>query len=224
MSRERAPVHLGSQVTREADVSLDMVMHRFASIALMAGLAVACADAEKKMQLVEPSFAAAGAFKTVRMLTNDQIAKSVFESEEKKLADQLLGLNKKPVETIAMAPKPKRRRARPADDFVDDQPWAEEEDDDGVLTDSMFQDTIEDWRGMRSCVAQATLRANERSGALQVSFRIRGDGEVAACKVIDTSNAIAQAVAPCVERRARRIRFPAFGGEEDVTKVAKFVF
>ncbi|MEO1335148.1 MAG: AgmX/PglI C-terminal domain-containing protein, partial [Myxococcota bacterium] len=108
-----------------------------------------------------------------------------------------------------------RRRAAAAD--IVDEP------DVSNLSDMAFQDTVNSWRGMRTCLARSTLRGTDRNGAMKVAFKIRGDGSVSNCEVVETSNSVAATIAPCVERSARRIKFPAFGGEE-VEKQAKFVF
>lgn len=185
-------------------------------------LLAACGSKEAPRALVEPEFAASSNFSTERYLRDDQIAKDALRSERNALADQLLGIRpEKEQMATAAAPRPTRRRARRVD-YAD---TFEEEDDleVGVLTDGAFQDAIQSWSGMRRCIAEATTRGNRSNGALRVAFRIRGDGAVASSKVIDTSNAMAQAIAPCVERSARRIQFPAYGGDT-IKKEAKFVF
>lgn len=185
---------------------------------------VACGGEMSAEDLPEPAFHHVEAFATERYLRDDQIVQGAMTSEQKALANQLLGLDKKP-EPVERAPAPKPvRRRRPAvyADAQDD--WEEDlEPEPGVLSDFEFQDAIQAWTGMRRCLAEATNRGGERSGAIRVSFKIDGTGTVRASKVVDTSNAVAASIAPCVERRARRIQFPAFGGET-MTKEAKFVF
>ena len=91
------------------------------------------------------------------------------------------------------------------------------------LSDSEFQAAVSSWRGMRNCLSGSSLRGSDRNGAMRVEFKIRGDGSVSECEVVETSNTVAATIAPCVERAARRIRFRAFGGKL-VEKQAKFVF
>ncbi len=43
-------------------------------------------------------------------------------------------------------------------------------------------------------------------------------------KVYDFSNEMAKSLADCVEREAKRVKFPAFTAAEPVVKEAKFVF
>lgn len=94
-----------------------------------------------------------------------------------------------------------------------------------ALSDGAFQSAITDWSGMKRCLASSAGRLDSSSGALRVKFVIRGDGQVVKSRVVETSNDVARAIAPCVEKRARRIRFPAFAQAADtVEKTAKFVF
>lgn len=115
----------------------------------------------------------------------------------------------------------RRRRNRRADDeLVEEAPAGP-----NTLSDGAFQSAITDWSGMKRCLASSAGRLPTRNGALQVRFTIRGDGQVVKSSVVQTSNDVARAIAPCVERRARRIRFPAFAeAAEEVEKTAKFVF
>lgn len=139
------------------------------------------------------------------------------------LREALLGLNKKSevAEAPVQQPAPKRivRRVRRR---PDPEPQAEEVD--LSLTDYDFQSTVGSWGGVKRCLATSSVRGDQpMSGALQVSFKISSDGEVIESKVTDVSNEDARTLASCVERKARRIRFPAFAGN-DITKTAKFVF
>jgi hypothetical protein len=138
---------------------------------------------------------------------------------------RLLGtLRPAPAAEVAAAPsRGGRRRAvapRPS------SPVLEEELDEGddSLSDSDFQSTIGAWRGMQSCLVGQGARGPEGKSALRVSMTIRPDGAVSHSKVVDASNAFAENMAPCVERQARRLRFPAFTAGTEVTKVAKFIF
>lgn len=143
----------------------------------------------------------------------------------------LLGLDKKPqnggIAELAERASQRsttavRTRRRPVED--DDQPLVE--DKTIGLSDSAFYSTIERWRGVKSCLTTGAVRADdgEPKGALRISLKINKAGEVTDSRVSEPSNEIARLIAPCVERSARQLRFPAFDGEETVTKVAKFVF
>jgi hypothetical protein len=135
------------------------------------------------------------------------------------LETALLGKQEEVVEPVVEAPKPRRAR-RPV---IDDEPVDEEPVDLG-LTDYDFQSTVGSWDGVKGCLATESERGEDRRrGALQVSFTIRADGAVLESKVIGASNEEAEELVPCVERKAKRIRFPAFAGT-DVTRTAKFVF
>lgn len=146
-------------------------------------------------------------------------------SREAALRAQLLGLNKKkPVEQVepeqptpAARPRPKRRVVRAAQPVEPEPPVV------FGLSDGQFQDAVGGWRGIQGCIAQNAGHMEDRSGAMRVSFEIASDGSVSDCKVLDTSNAVAAAIAPCVRKKARRIRFPSFEGD-NAEKVAKFVF
>ncbi len=140
------------------------------------------------------------------------------------LRDTLLGLNKPPPAPEPEAPepkvtrKPKRRtttKATGATDFVPPPI--------GGLSDYDFQAAIGNWSGMRRCLAEKNNRDENPNGAIQLKLTINTDGSVAESTVLDSSTAVAKAIAPCVQRRARRIRFPSFEGKAE-TKTAKFVF
>lgn len=208
-------------------------------VALAAGLAMACdSSSETKVEPIERAQVAAAAAPAEvdptpapAAAVSDQPAAGEPDSE---LRAQLLGLNKKkaeeeaeaasqtePEEEKATQRRPRRRaaRAQPAGDDA----LAAMAVGGGGLSDSEFQGTVNGWRGIQGCIAQNAGHYDDRSGALQLSFEIAADGSVADCRVLDTSNAVAQAIAPCVERKARRLRFPTFAGDQ-TTKVAKFVF
>lgn len=127
-----------------------------------------------------------------------------------------------PAETEEI-PRAERRRRRRATST----PLEEEEAASGPagLSDGAFQSAVTDWSGMKRCLASAAGRLPTQSGALRVRFTIRGDGRVVRSEVVDTTNEVAEAIAPCVERRARQIRFPSFAAAGDeIEKTAKFVF
>ncbi|MEM9113391.1 MAG: hypothetical protein AAGD10_07545 [Myxococcota bacterium] len=93
------------------------------------------------------------------------------------------------------------------------------------LSDSQFEGVVGDWRGVKSCVATNRPRGGEvQNGALSVQFTIAGNGVVEGARVEQASGAFARTLAPCVERKAMRLRFPDFGGKSNVTRSAKFVF
>ncbi len=154
------------------------------------------------------------------------------EQGQADLKAALLGTNKpkpttQPEEKVAPAvakrQRSKQRRAAPQP--RDDRPLREEVEAPSGLSDGAFQAAIGDWRGMKRCLRSEAARLESRNGALRVAFKIRGDGSVADSRVVETSNDTAKAIASCVEKRARRIRFPAFAkAENQVEKVAKFVF
>lgn len=140
----------------------------------------------------------------------------------------LLGLDKK-ARPAPQAAAPKAKRARPRSDA--DQ----EQGDDRSMTSSVrtlslsddeFHATIERWRGMKSCLNTHKTRAAEDAsgGALRISLKISGEGEVVESRVFDESNELAKMVARCVEKQAKQLHFPRFEGEESVVKEAKFVF
>lgn len=157
----------------------------------------------------------------------EPVAEAEEGAEDTSIKAALLGLNRKDevVEEPAEPEPPKRRVRRTprratnaaSNDAVAVAPIKP------TLSDAQFQDAVNGWRGLRTCLTQSSLRGRDRSGALKMAFRIRGDGSVASSKVTEMSNAVARTIAPCVEQSARRIRFPAYGGD-DVDKEAKFVF
>lgn len=153
----------------------------------------------------------------------------------------LLGTNKKPDHGITelaeraatqkdrapIRPKKKERVESPTEDDepVDNMKLG------GGLSDAEFYSTMERWRGVKSCLASGTSRNDElrgeANGALRISLEINGQGEVLASRVFDPSNDVARSIAPCVERSAKQLKFPAFEAEASaapVKKVAKFVF
>ncbi len=176
--------------------------------------------------------AASGA-RVVAANASDQVEEDV-PSHETALRAQLMGFNRnkkaeeaaaaqvEPAEPQPEAQKVVQRRRRPARVEAPDESDLTPESAIG-LSDGEFQDTVNNWRGIKGCIAQNAGHMDSRSGALQLSFQIGADGRVENCKVLDMSNAVAQAIAPCVRKKARRIRFPTFQGD-DATKVAKFVF
>jgi hypothetical protein len=94
----------------------------------------------------------------------------------------------------------------------------------GPLSDGAFQSAIHAWRGLKACLTAQTTPPTDPSGAIKVAFTVAQSGEVVKSQVVECSNDTARTIAPCVEREARRIRFPAFAADEPITKEAKFVF
>lgn len=144
----------------------------------------------------------------------DVVMKAILLGERKKVEEvEAPPAEERPVQRVA-----KRRPAAP----LEDEPQAGGYEPN--LSDSEFQAAIGTWRGVQSCLATNAARSDDASGALRLSFTIRADGAVVHSKVVDASNTIAEILAPCVERQAKRLRFPAFAEAGEVTKVAKFVF
>ena len=152
----------------------------------------------------------------------EAMAEASAQSDGDTLKAALLGLNRKDTAEEPTEPAPPKRVTRRATRRPSPQfaavPAAKPD-----LSDYAFQEAVNSWRGMRNCLSRTTLRGVDKRGAMKVAFKIRGDGSVSNCEVVETSNSIAATIASCVEQSARRIRFPAFGGDE-VEKQAKFVF
>lgn len=148
--------------------------------------------------------------------------------------DTLLGLNKakpeaEPVavaETIEQKPRRKRVVREETTETVEDiYESRESRGGGGGLSDAKFRETIESWRGMKSCVETSKTRAASTSGALRVSLKISGNGEVLKGRVFDESNDTAKKVGRCVEKQLASLKFPAFESDDPaITKEAKFVF
>ena len=141
------------------------------------------------------------------------------------LKDTLLGLNKKPEPVVEQQPAPRqhRRRVHRAIEEVED--LNDQPQDPTDLSDYDFQSTVGNWSGVKSCLATNTKRGEAKiSGAIEVAFTISGEGNVVESKVVGFSNDDAATLVPCVEKKARHIRFPTFAKNEPITKTAKFVF
>lgn len=148
------------------------------------------------------------------------------DTEASKLKETLLGLNKPPapqepvVATIAASPAKKVKKKAVVEEAQDEpEPAAS-----GGLSDFEFQSAVGGWKGVRACLDESSALFDDPTGALQIAFTIKEDGSVAGLKVVDASTPVAQKIAPCVEKRAKRIKFPAFAGSEEITRTAKFVF
>jgi hypothetical protein len=185
------------------------VMKMLAPIALVT-LAAACGGPEGS--LPTPDTKVAPQFVQERYLTDDAIADVPTEAD--RLAAQLLGEAPKPAVAARVARRPIVRPApEPTEDFEEELPWS--------LSESSFLSTLANWSGVKTCVRAQRATSG---GALRVALDITNTGDVQRARVLDTSNALASAVAPCVARKARLLDFPAFESDEEVTRIAKFVF
>jgi hypothetical protein len=163
------------------------------------------------------------------VVENEAAAKEMDQAR-----DTLLGLNKpvvkpeqEPVqERVAVTTKKKRVVREETSESVEDMyPPRRDELDDGGLSDQKFRETIESWRGMRNCVETSKVRTARTSGALRMSLKINGAGDVLGGRVFDESNDAARKVGRCVERQFASLKFPAFETRAPmVVKEAKFVF
>jgi hypothetical protein len=137
------------------------------------------------------------------------------------MKNALLGIKEPEEEPKAPAKRVVHRRARP----LESEEIASEEVD-SSLSDFQFQSAVGNWRGVKACLsAKAQVaKADDPTGALKVSFTISDHGDVVSTKVYDFSNEMAKSLADCVEREAKRVKFPAFTAAEPVVKEAKFVF
>lgn len=144
--------------------------------------------------------------------------------------DALLGLNK-PQPELKQKPAPVKRlraaarRVREETEETEDDYVPPTQESDGGLSDAKFRETIEAWRGMRTCVESSKTRMSRTTGALRMSLKITGSGDVLGGRVYDESNDAARKVARCVEKRMASLKFPAFETREPaIVKEAKFVF
>lgn len=130
-------------------------------------------------------------------------------------------------EVAAAAPAPAKRKVRRPLRPVEDSGSSEEAYQDPTkLSDAQFQNAIGNWRGVKACIAKATVASREASGsgAVKIAFTISGQGEVVTSKVYEFSNDYARTMGDCLEREAKRVKFPSFTAEASITKEAKFVF
>lgn len=138
------------------------------------------------------------------------------------MKNALLGIKAPEEEEPKAAPKRVvHRRARP----LESEEIATEEVD-SSLSDFQFQSAVGNWRGVKACLSAKAQQAkpDDPTGALKVAFTISDHGDVVSTKVYDFSNEMAKSLADCVEREAKRVKFPAFTAAEPVVKEAKFVF
>lgn len=131
----------------------------------------------------------------------------------------LLGEKKEP------EPAPRKYVRRPARRVVQDESddlYAEPQQA-ATLSEEAFYSALDNWGGLKACLKSSPAEG-DRTGALQVAFKIGKDGDVLESKVFNPTTEQARAIAPCVERRAKHVRFPKFVSGESVIKEAKFVF
>jgi len=133
------------------------------------------------------------------------------------IARTLLGLDQKN-EPNVLRSQPRRREAGDAS-AVAFTPEPE-----AGLSDATFYSVVGSWRGMKTCLASSQSGSRGGNGALSVSFTIGQDGSVLSSRVSSASNDTAREIAPCVEEKAKKLKFPAFAGIDEVSKEAKFVF
>lgn len=126
----------------------------------------------------------------------------------------------------------RRSRAEPAPDRNDREPQpavrrptplpARRPAADGGLSDHQFESALSGWRGVHACLRTQTRRNQQRRGAMKVAFTIASSGDVQKAEV--RSGPRDPGLRRCVERRARRVQFPAFERPASVQRSAKFVF
>lgn len=182
------------------------------TVPLVAALMLAACDSPPAPQKPAP------AVKPAPSPSPEPQAEAVVDEAMK---NALLGV-KEPEEAAKEPPKRVvHRRARP----LESEEVASEEVD-SSLSDFQFQSAVGNWRGVKACLSAKAqqAKADDPTGALKVSFTISDHGDVVSTKVYDFSNEMAKSLADCVEREAKRVKFPAFTAAEPVVKEAKFVF
>ena len=133
----------------------------------------------------------------------------------------LLGLNQPaeaPVQPEVVA-RPSGRRPRPKY-----TPPEEVEEEPRGLSEHAFYAALDTWGGVKRCIAKTPNVRKDGSSAISVRFVVNQDGSVAESKILEKSNKHAEAIAPCVEVEAKRVRFPEFEEPKPAQKDAKFVF
>jgi hypothetical protein len=95
------------------------------------------------------------------------------------------------------------------------------------LSDQAFYAALDSWRGPEACAREtggtASVQTDARA-ALRMRFTIDPDGEVKQTKTTQAEGPSADRLRPCIERRAKELRFPAFAGREAVERDATFIF
>lgn len=132
----------------------------------------------------------------------------------------LLGLNQPaevPPEPEAARPLVRRRRPKY-------EPPEEIEEGPKGLSEHAFYAALDTWGGVKRCIAKTPNVRKDGSSAISVRFVVNQDGSVAESRILEKSNKHAEAIAPCVEIEAKRVRFPGFEEPKPAQKDAKFVF
>lgn len=187
---------------------------------------VACSDPKPVAPPAKPQVVAPIAIPTEPELTPEEAAAKKAQVDAQ-LARDLLALGAGPAPTAApaaaAAPAPAKRKVRRME-FTAEPETADVPEDPAMLSDAQFQSALGNWRGVKTCLAQQTNPQQDTSGALKIKFTISGQGAVVTSQVYDFSNDSARNLADCLEREARRVKFPTFTSAEAITKEAKFVF
>lgn len=97
-----------------------------------------------------------------------------------------------------------------------------DDEDKPSLSDSKFYSALDGWRGVRTCLAESG--GSRDSGAIRLRFKIAPNGEVKRTVAYDTEGPGAERIRNCVERQALAVKFPSFGGKDEIEKDATFVF
>jgi hypothetical protein len=187
--------------------------------------ASACSDPKPVAPPAKPQVMAPIAIPTEPELTPEEAAAKKAQVDAQ-LARDLLALGAGPAPTAApdaAAAAPAKRKVRRME-FSAEPETAEVPEDPAMLSDAQFQSALGNWRGVKTCLAQQATPQQDTSGALKIKFTISGQGAVVTSQVYDFSNDSARNLADCLEREARRVKFPTFTSAEAITKEAKFVF
>lgn len=187
---------------------------------------VACSDPKPVAPPAKPQVMAPIAIPTEPEPTPEEAAAKKAQVDAQ-LARDLLALGAGPAPTAApaaaAAAAPAKRKVRRMD-FSSEPETADVPEDPAMLSDAQFQSALGNWRGVKTCLAQQATPQQDTSGALKIKFTISGQGAVVTSQVYDFSNDSARNLADCLEREARRVKFPTFTSAEAITKEAKFVF
>ena len=187
---------------------------------------VACSDPKPVAPPAKPQVMAPIAIPTEPELTPEEAAAKKAQVDAQ-LARDLLALGAGPAPTAApaaaAAAAPAKRKVRRME-FSAEPETADVPEDPAMLSDAQFQSALGNWRGVKTCLAQQATPQQDTSGALKIKFTISGQGAVVTSQVYDFSNDSARNLADCLEREARRVKFPTFTSAEAITKEAKFVF
>lgn len=141
------------------------------------------------------------------------------EEDAESVKNALLGLNQAPEPAPVEAVPTQVKRRRPKY-----EPVPEEEPGPKKLSEGAFYSALDAWGGVKRCLAKNPTVRKDGTSALRVRFVVNKDGSVAESQIVEKSNEHAEAIAPCVENEAKRLRFPDFEEEESGKRDAKFVF